>query len=79
MRCGLCGRWLRWCSLWETVACYARGTRGAAVFGNPGESGAAVMDLNLVGLFPSGESVVGLGPEKGAIVCAKLFIEEDVA
>ena len=37
------------------------------------------MDLDLVGLFPSGDSVVGLVPEGGAIVRTELFIENDVA
>ena len=45
------------------VACYEQGTWGAAVFGKPWECGAAVVGLDFVGLFPSGESVVGLVPE----------------
>ena len=45
------------------------------LFGKRWECGAAVVGFDLLGLLPSGKSIVSLIPEGGAVVGAKLFIE----
>ena len=55
---------------WECVLLGAGGQRGAAVLGIPWEGGPAIVGLDLVGLFPVGESVMGLVPERGTVVSA---------
>ena len=52
------------------MSCWVLGVRGVAVLGISWEGRPAIVCLDLVGLFPVGESVIGLVPEGGAIVSA---------
>ena len=52
------------------MSCWVLGAGGAAVLGIPWEGGPAIVFLDLVGLFPIGESVMGLVTEGGTVVSA---------
>ena len=49
-----------------------------SLIGKPGELGTIVVSLHLMGLCASGEPIVGLVPEGGAVVGTKLLIQEDI-
>jgi hypothetical protein len=55
-----------WRSLWAARLCV------------PGRGKALVVGLYMTSLVPCSESIVLLVPEWGAVVHAKLFVEEDV-
>ena len=52
------------------MPCWVLGARVAAALGIPWESSPAIVCLDLVGLVPGGESIIGLVPEEGPIVRA---------
>ena len=52
------------------MSCWELGARVAAALGIPWEGRPAIVCLDLVGLFPVGESVMGLVPEGGTVVRA---------
>ena len=52
------------------MSCWVLGARVAAALGIPWEGRSAIVGLDLLSLFPVGESIMGLVPEGGTVVRA---------